>query len=318
MFFLNKGPFDINFIISKTQYTKKKKYKKFNVKNVSTIEHSKKGDITFFENKKYLNYLQKTNTSYCLIRKKDLVYLNQKKIIPIVSDKPLLDFIIIALLFYPESNQDNDDIRFSNKYNKFIDKNSFVDESVCFGKNFEIGYNSIVKKNVQIGDNVKIGSNCTISNSIISNNVIISDGSIIGKIGFGFKQINKEIIFIPHFGCVKIKENVYIGANCIIDRGSFLNTVIGKGVKIDNQVHVAHNVVVGDNTYIAAQVGIAGSSKIGKNCLIGGQTGISGHLLIGDNVKIGGKSGVIKNLTNNSKVIGYPASSFKEFLKNYD
>ena len=236
--------------------------------------------------------MKKTNASYCLIRKKDLVHLNHKKVTPVISEKPLIDFILIALLFYPDSNYDSDTVKVSKKNKKYIIRNSFIDESVKLGKNFAIGFNSIIKKNVKIGDNVKIGSNCIISNSIISKNVIIGDGSIVGKIGFGFKYINNQNIFIPHFGCVKIEEDVYIGSGCIIDRGSFFNTTINKGVKLDNQVHIAHNVSIGDNTYIAAQTGIAGSTKIGKRCTFAGKVGVADNLVICDDAHFTGQSAV--------------------------
>ena len=113
-----------------------------------------------------------------------------------------------------------------------------------------------------------------------------------------------------------IEKDVYIGSNCTIDRGSFSNTKIGESTKIDNQVHIAHNVEIGKNCYLVAQVGIAGSSKIGNNCMIGGQVGISGHLNIGNNVYIGGKSGVIKNVGDNERIMGYPSKPIKNFLKD--
>ena len=119
-----------------------------------------------------------------------------------------------------------------------------------------------------------------------------------------------------------IENNVLIGANCCIDRGTIGNTIVGESTKIDNLIQIAHNVVIGRSCLIAAQVGIAGSTNIGNNVVVGGQGGISGHLKIGDNVKIGGGSGVVNSLPNNSKVMGYPAIPIKEFTKqrkkNYD
>ena len=115
---------------------------------------------------------------------------------------------------------------------------------------------------------------------------------------------------------VIIKDNAEIGCNNTIDRGSLSNTIIGKNTYIDNQVHIAHNVKIGDNCIITGQVGFAGSSKIGDRVYIGGQAGISGHLIIGNNVQIGGGSGVIKNISDNSKVMGYPAKDIRNFLKD--
>ena len=165
-----------------------------------------------------------------------------------------------------------------------------------------------------IGSNCIIGNNVLIKNSIIGNNVRILDGAVIGKKGFGFFPEKKNFRY-PHIGMVIIEDNVEIGCNNTIDRGSLSNTIIGKNTFIDNQVHIAHNVNIGENCIITGQVGFAGSSKIGNNVSIGGQAGISGHLKIGNNVQIGGGSGVIKNIPDNSKVMGYPAKDIRKFLK---
>ncbi len=312
--FLKKGPFDINFLIKKTVFASKKSLPKSKVINISNLLDSKKGEITFFESIKYIDQLRDTTASFCLLREK---YVPQLKpgCIPIISEEPLLDFIIISKLFYPESDSDFYEFKQNNKYKSLLKKNTHIDNSVKIGKNLKIGFNSVLKKNVLIGNNVTIGSNCVISNTIIGNDVIINDGSVIGKIGYGFKNINKKLTFIPHLGCVKIFDSVYIGSNCTIDRGSFSNTSIGKFTMIDNLVHIAHNVKIGSFCFIAGQVGIAGSTIIGDNCMIGGQAGVSGHLKIGNNVNIGGHSGVLNDLKDGSKVIGFPSMSIRNFLK---
>ncbi|MEK9680337.1 MAG: UDP-3-O-(3-hydroxymyristoyl)glucosamine N-acyltransferase [Pelagibacteraceae bacterium] len=311
--FNKKGPFSINKLLKNCLHLKKNQvFRNSKIKNISTLENGKKDEISFLENINYLESFNKSNVSFCLVKEKNIDKLKNKNVKLIFSENPLIDFILIAKLFYPNADYDNQEIKINKK---FIKKNSFVCKSAKIGKKFNIGYNSVIKGNVIIGNNVTIGSNCTISNSIIEDNVIINDGSVVGKIGFGFKFINNKINFIPHIGHVKICKNVYIGSNCSIDRGSFSNTIIGNDTMIDNNVHIAHNVQIGSYCIITGQVGIAGSSKIGNKCMIGGQTGISGHLNIGDNVHIGGHSGVLKNIENNSRVMGYPAVSIKEFLK---
>ena len=178
-----------------------------------------------------------------------------------------------------------------------------------------IGHNTIIEKNVIIGSDCSIGSNVIIRNTIIEDQVNILDGCVIGKKGFGFFPNESKNIRYPHIGIVIINDNCEIGCGSTIDRGSMSNTEIGKNTFLDNQIHIAHNVQIGDNTIIAGQVGIAGSSKIGNNVKIGGQAGISGHLTIGNNVDIAGGSGVIRNIPNNSKVMGYPAKNIREFLR---
>ena len=312
--FINKGPFDINFIINNTSFSKKIKFSKKKIKNVSNLADSQKGDLTFFENIKYIDKLKKTNASFCLIKEKFVSQLKES-CTPIISKEPLLDVILVSKLFYPDSDTDNYKYKQSKKYKFLLKKNVYIDDTVKIGKNFSVGFNSVLKKNIRIGDNVIVGSNCSISNAIIGDNVIINDGTVIGKIGYGFKAIKNKLSFIPHLGCVKISNNVYIGSNCTIDRGSVSNTIIGKFTMIDNLVHIAHNVKVGSYCFIAGQVGVAGSSVIGDKCMIGGQAGVSGHLKIGNNVNIGGHSGILKDLNDGSKVIGFPSMSVRDFLK---
>ena len=131
-----------------------------------------------------------------------------------------------------------------------------------------------------------------------------------------FFQIKKKNFRYPHIGTVVIEDNCEIGCGSTIDRGSLSNTIIGKNTFIDNQVHIAHNNKIGQNCIIAGQVGFAGSSTLGNNVMIGGQAGVSGHLKIGNNIQIGGGSGVIKDIPDNSKVMGYPAKNLKNFIKD--
>ena len=155
-----------------------------------------------------------------------------------------------------------------------------------------------------------------IKNTLIKDNVIICDNSSIGTTGFGFDFKKRgSLNLIPQIGIVIIDKNVHIGSSCTIDRGKIETTYIGKNSMIDNMVHIAHNVQVGQDACIAAQTGISGSVNIDNNVTIGGQAGISGHLKIGNNIKIGGGSGVIKDIQDNSRVMGYPAKDLKEFIK---
>ena len=178
-----------------------------------------------------------------------------------------------------------------------------------------IGHNTIIEKNVSIGHNCVIGSNTIIKNCLIRNNVRILDNCVIGKHGFGFFPTQNKNLRYPHMGIVIIEDDCEIGCGSTIDRGSLSNTIIGKNTYLDNQIHIAHNNKIGNNCVIAGQVGFAGSSTIGDNVMIGGQAGISGHLKIGNNVHVGGGSGVINDISDNSKVMGYPAKNLRDFIK---
>jgi len=239
---------------------------------------------------------------------------------PIIVNNILTAVARITEEFYPYSVEDEFDNKVFNienlDYNNvFHGKNVLIGENVRIGANCLIGHNTIIEKNVHIGDNCKIGSNTIIRNSIIRNNVSILDNCTIGKKGFGFFPNKKKNFRYPHIGIVIINEGCEIGCGATIDRGSMSNTEIGKNTFLDNQIHIAHNVKIGENTIIAGQVGIAGSSTIGDNVRIGGQAGISGHLKIGNNVDIAGGSGVIKDIPDNSRVMGYPAKNLREFLR---
>ena len=239
---------------------------------------------------------------------------------PIIVTNVLKAVASITQLFYPTSINDNVDFNLGNpekkkfKNVKFA-KNILIGRNVKIGKKTQIGHNTIIESNVIIGNNCDIGSNVIIKNTIIGNNVRILDGAVIGKKGFGFFPDDTKNLRYPHIGMVIINDNVEVGCNNTIDRGSLSNTVIGKNTFLDNQVHIAHNVNIGKNCIITAQVGFAGSASIGNKVLIGGQSGISGHLKIGNNVQIGGGSGVVKNIPDNSKVMGYPAKDIRKFLK---
>ena len=239
----------------------------------------------------------------------------------IVVESVLLAVSRITSLFYPNSIDDVPDFEVScinkNDFKKLkFGKNVLIGKNVKIGKNTVIGANSIIEHDVMIGSNCVIGSHVILKNSILGNNVVIQDDCKIGLKGFGFIPLKEKNFKIPHIGRVLINDNVEIASGCTIDRGSVDDTEIGKNSYLDNQVHMAHNVKIGKNCMIAGQVGFAGSSTLGDNVSIGGQAGISGHLKIGNNVKIGGGSGVVKDIPDNTKVMGYPAKNLREFIKD--
>ena len=319
-FFYNHGPFQINKIFELINFNIDNLNYKGSIKDIRDLVTADEDCITFFHSKKYLNIAKNTKASFC-ITTKSLKQVLPNTCKPIIVENVLLITAKITEKFYPESVIDNFDL--STQYIDKTDfketvtygKNVLIGKNIKIGKNCNIGNNSIIEKNVHIGDNCFIGSNSIIRNSLIKNNVSILDNCVIGKKGFGFFPNDIENIRYPHIGLVIIDENSEIGCGATIDRGSMSNTVIGKNTFLDNQIHIAHNVKIGNNSIIAGQVGIAGSTTIGDNVKIGGQAGISGHLKIGNNVEIAGGSGVIKNIPNNSRVMGYPAKNIREFLR---
>ena len=319
-FFKNKGPFKIDRLLKLSELKSINNFKNVNIYDIKDLSTSTSKDITFFHSRKYLNFASSTKALFCITTE------NLKNYLPENCNKIIVDNVLIATakitkVFYPDSVSDNfdttsKDINKTSFRNKVkFGKNVLVGKNVKIGKNCSIGHNSIIEKNVIIGNNCSIGSNVIIRNTVVNNNVHILDGCVIGKKGFGFFPDKKSNYRYPQIGVVIINDNAEIGCGSTIDRGSMSNTIIGKNTYLDNQIHIAHNVKIGDNCIIAGQVGFAGSSTLGNHVMIGGQAGVSGHLKIGNNVQIGGGSGVIKDIPDNSKVMGYPAKNLKNFIR---
>ncbi|MBD1173362.1 UDP-3-O-(3-hydroxymyristoyl)glucosamine N-acyltransferase [Pelagibacterales bacterium SAG-MED03] len=320
-FFRNNGPFKFFDILNELSIKINKVDENQEVLDIKDLLTSNNNEITFLNSKKYKHLAKNTKASFC-ITTESLKNELPNSCKPIIVNNVLVATSKITEKFYPNSINDNFDTTANFvKENRFKDKvkfgkNVLVGENVKIGSNCLVGHNTIIEKNVSIGSNCLIGSNSIIRNTLIKDNVKILDNCVIGKHGFGFFPVDNGNLRYPHIGIVIIEDNCEIGCGSTIDRGSMSNTVLGKNTYLDNQIHIAHNVKIGENSIIAGQVGIAGSSVIGKNVKIGGQAGISGHLKIGNNVEIAGGSGVIKDIPDNSKVMGYPAKNIREFLRN--
>jgi UDP-3-O-[3-hydroxymyristoyl] glucosamine N-acyltransferase len=319
-FFKNHGPFTISNLLKLINIDNKKIDNKIQINDIKDLLSARENNITFFHSKKYENLASKTKASFC-ITTKNLSHILPSNCSPIVVENVLVAIAQITNKFYPDAITDDfdktvEDITQTVHVKKVTyGKNVLIGNQVKIGKDCLIGHNTIIESNVIIGDNCSIGSNTIIRKTIIKNNVTILDGCVIGKKGFGFFPHQDNNIRYPHIGLVIIEDNSEVGCGSTIDRGSLSNTIIGKNTYLDNQVHIAHNNKIGNNCIIAGQVGFAGSSTLGNNVMIGGQAGISGHLTIGNNIQIGGGSGVIKDISDNSKVMGYPAKNFKNFIK---
>ena len=288
--------------------------------SLGSLDSSLKNHLTFFHNNKYQNFLCNTNAKACFIKDIDSKYLN-KSCIPLIVTDPYIAYALTSHLIESKIISNGNIDSSSNIYkqtilgkNVQINSNVIIKENCTIGDNTIIFENSVIGPDVQIGDNSIIMNNSTILHTHIGNECLIQSGTVIGGKGFGFTS--KEKVEIRHIGKVIISNNVDIGSNTTIDRGTIESTSIDSDVRIDNLVQIAHNVKIGNNTIIASQVGIAGSTKIGNNCSIGGQAGISGHLNIGNNVKIAAKSGVTKNISDNSVVAGFPAQDIMKWKKS--
>ena len=295
------------------------------VHKLAKIEEGTEGSITFLSNPKYNNFIYTTNASVVIVNKtfepqneikatlikvedsykaftKLLEYYNQIKLMKSGIEQPSV---------ISENVSYGDDL--------YLGSFSYIGKNVKIGNNVKIYPNSFVGDNVEIGDNTILFAGVRVySETVIGKNCVIHSGTIIGSDGFGFAP-NEDGSYskIPQIGNVLIEDDVEIGSCTTIDRATLGSTVIRKGVKLDNQIQIAHNVEIGENTVIASQTGIAGSAKVGKNCVIGGQVGIVGHITIGDNVRIQAQTGVGKSMKDGEIIQGSPAMGYNDFAKSY-
>ena len=272
------------------------------IDSVCSLANCKSKSLSYISDKKFLSLL-KDGKPDCLITTEHIAKeINDMSISCIIHENPLLIFTRLINESY--------DVSYSSL---FIENNN----TNSIPKSTLIGKNTILGNNVIIGEDCIIHPNVTIyDETIIGKNVVIHSGAVIGSDGFGLVKDGDQWLKVPHIGNVVINNNVEIGANTTIDRGTLDSTLIYNNVKIDNQVHIAHNVIIGENTAIAACVGIAGSTVVGKNCTIGGGSGLNGHIVITDNVHIHGMTMVTKSILEEgmyaSGTTVEPASSWRK------
>ena len=295
------------------------------ISKLSKIEEGVPGSISFLANPLYTQYVYHTKASIVIINK-DFVLSGPVETTLIRVESAGAAFAKLLEMY----NQ--------VKLNKTgISKQAYISDSATVGTNIYAGEFAVVSDNARIGNNVKIypqvyigdnvivGDNTTLfagvkvySDCVIGKDCIIHSGTVIGSDGFRFEPQNVGNTKVPQIGNVVIEDDVEIGANCAIDRATLGSTIIRKGVKFDNLIHIAHNVEVGERSYLAACNVIAGSTKIGKNCMFSGQVGIVGHLQIADNTTISAQSGISKSITKPGEVyMGSPAFEAGKYRKAY-
>ena len=276
------------------------------VNNLSTIEAASSDSLSFLSNPKYSKFISASKAQAIIVHdsfeiKDDRNY--------IISSDPYLAYAKASSLF-KKHNFELDNVS--------IHPTASISNDSIIGKNVSIGANSVIGPNCEIGNNVTIKSNCSIVQDVkIGENSIIHNGTVLGSDGFGYAPTKEGYVKIEQIGKLVIEKNVEIGANCTIDRGAILDTEIHEGVKLDNQIHIAHNVVIGKNSAIAASCAVAGSTIIGKNFQMGGLSGVLGHLNICDNVTVGAHTLITKDIREPGNYVGImPAQEQKDWAKS--
>ncbi|MDQ6970276.1 MAG: UDP-3-O-(3-hydroxymyristoyl)glucosamine N-acyltransferase [Mariprofundus sp.] len=290
------------------------------ISGINTLLDASATELSFLANKRYRLDLESTQAAAVLLSRDASVDARQ---CVIRVDDPYYAFACLQRFFHPDIAAKG--IRHDS---------AIIDASAELADDVDVGAGAVISAHVRIGKGTRIGAGCVIGEAVsigedcllhakaviaehcvLGNEVILQSGAIIGSDGFGYAWSGSKHLKIPQVGRVILEDDVEIGANTCIDRGAIGDTVIGHGVKLDNQIQIAHNVRIGAFTVMASQVGISGSTHIGAGCQFGGQTGIAGHITVGDGVKLAGKSGVLSDLAAGGIYAGAPAMPHRLWLK---
>jgi UDP-3-O-[3-hydroxymyristoyl] glucosamine N-acyltransferase len=290
-------------------------------RDVAPLETAGPEDVSFLENRKYIEAFLHSRAGAAFVDEKSAEQAPRGMVV-LVSKEPYKAFALAAQAFYPQAR-----VVARRAQSAIIDAAAHVPEDCDIGPNVviepgarlglrcSVGANTVIAAGVEIGDDCRIGPNVTLSHCVVGSRVVLHPGVRIGQDGFGFAPDPKAPIKVPQLGRVLIGDDVDIGANTTIDRGSGHDTIIGPGSMIDNLVQIGHNVVLGRCCILAGQVGISGSTKLDDFVMVGGQGGLAGHLHIGSGARIAAKSGLMRDVPAGETVCGSPAVPLTEFMR---
>jgi UDP-3-O-[3-hydroxymyristoyl] glucosamine N-acyltransferase len=320
-FFQRTGPHSLAAIVDAAQANAAPRMLKFT--GIAPLQTARPDQVSFLDNRKYIAALEATQAGAVIVHP-DMVDKVPGDAVRIVSDAPYLAWARVAALFYPHPPTAPGIHRLA-----LVDETASVDPSAEIGPFAVIGArarigprcriaaHAVIGASVEIGRDCRIGAHVSISHALLGDRVAIYPGVRIGQDGFGFAISAEGFVSVPQLGLVRIEDDVEIGANTTIDRGSMQDTVIGAGSRLDNLVMIGHNVRLGRACVIVAQAGISGSTVLGDQVMVGGQAGLTGHLTVGSGVRIGAQSGVMNDLAAGQEVVGAPARPSREFFRQY-
>lgn len=318
-FFETCGPFDLPTVASRARGSTISK--DLVLTGVATLQTAGPSHVSFLDNRSYLALLGKSLAGAIIVHP-DLQSKLPSSATAIVTFEPYAAWARVCALFHPEglmrprihpSAAIEDGVSIDPSCE--VGANAIIGSNAVIGARCVIGPGSVIGRGVVIGADCKIGAQVTVSHAIIGSRVQIFPGVRIGQEGFGFAATADGFLSVAQLGRVLIEDDVEIGANTTIDRGSARDTVIGAGTRIDNLVQIGHNVILGRQCVVVAQVGIAGSTTVGDFTRIGGQAAIAGHLNIGRAAQIGAQAGVISDVEDGAVLLGSPAQPKRDFLR---
>jgi len=327
-FYVNVGPISIKQICTLTNATTNQDADmSLSIEDVAALDQAGKFDLAFIENPKYVDQLKTTKALACFStpRISDKIPAG---VIALVHAQPYRAFAMVAQALYPATTNPGTmfgDVKTAGNSlvhdSAIVDDGAIIEPGAVVGADAHIGAGviicsgAVIGKCVKIGKGSYIGSNVTIAYAYIGDQVIIHNGAQIGQDGFGFAMGADFHMKVPQLGRVIIQDNVEIGANTTIDRGTTRDTIIGEGTKIDNHVQIAHNVEIGRHCIIVALTGISGSVHIGDFVALGGQAGVIGHVSIGDGAQIAASSRVRSDVPKGARWGGIPAKPVREWFR---
>lgn len=288
------------------------------ISDIAQLDSAARGDIVYVESKEFIPAWRESACSAC-ITTEALAPEAPSNCSVLIADNPRAAFAAVASIFYPMNEALDGSAPIAP--DAVIGKDVRLASGVVIGAkatiadNVTIGANSVIGPGVEIGAGSVIGANVTIYYALVGARVILHPGVRIGQDGFGFVPTPKGLMKVPQLGRVIIEDDVEMGANTTVDRGTASDTIIGAGTKIDNMVQIGHNVVIGRSCVIVAQVGISGSCTLGNGVVLGGQVGVADHLEIADGAQVGAQSGLMRNVEAGEVVLGSPARPVRQFWR---
>jgi UDP-3-O-[3-hydroxymyristoyl] glucosamine N-acyltransferase len=288
-------------------------------RDIAPLDAAGPEHVSFLENVRYAAQFAASRAGACLIHP-SMADRAPAGMALLLAERPRRAFAYVARAFHPE-NDEPPGIDAGARIDPAavlgadcrVDAGAVIGPGAELGARCRIAHNAVIGRGVKLGADCVVGANAVISHALIGERVVIYPGACIGQAGFGFDPSPQGHLKIPQLGRVIIEDDVEVGANSTIDRGSGSDTVVGRGTMIDNLVQIGHNVRIGRGCVLVAQVGIAGSTRLGDFVTLAGQAGLSGHLTIGDGATIGPQSGIKDDVPAGKVIMGSPGMEMKEF-----
>jgi UDP-3-O-[3-hydroxymyristoyl] glucosamine N-acyltransferase len=297
------------------------------VTGIAALDRARSSDLMYLDNTKYGDRLATTRGGVCLTTDRFAEHA-PPEVTVLCTAQPFRDFVVVSRKLFPDALRprslfDTEGVApgaivhpaAEIEDGATIDPGAVIGPRAAIGSGTVIGATAVIGPGVQIGRDCSVGPGASIMHALIGDNVTLHGGCRIGQDGFRYHPSAKGHVKVPQVGRVIIQDNVEIGANTAIDRGSMGDTVIGEGTKIDNLVQIGHNCTIGRHCIICAECGFSGSVVLGDNVALGGQVGLADHITLGEGAVVGAKSGVMSNIPAGQQWFGYPAMPGRDYLR---